>query len=104
MNKNERLQMVKAMEYITRQINDENVFMRWLLCGVADGDIPYGDVAVKPEDLEDLDYYIDDESLADLMGVFLRCMSGAAKSGGLWCDGVLDARTREKDRMTPDAQ
>ena len=37
----ERIKMIKAMEYIARQINDEDVLGRWLVCGVADGDIDY---------------------------------------------------------------
>lgn len=40
--------MVKAMEYIARQINDEEVLMPWLQLGVADGDIYYGDLDAAP--------------------------------------------------------
>ena len=43
--KEERVKMVKAMEFICRQINDEDVFMGWLMNGVADGDIEYGDLS-----------------------------------------------------------
>ena len=46
MNKVERMTMVKAMEFITRNLNDEEVFSDWLAVGVVDGDIdvaPYGD-------------------------------------------------------------
>ena len=39
MNRLERAKMVKAMEFIARQINDENVFEGWLMEGVADEDI-----------------------------------------------------------------
>lgn len=88
MNNNERLTMVKAMEFIARQVNDENVAYRWLVAGVADGDIEYGDTTVRPGDAEEYECYIDDESFADLMTVFLRVMSAARKSGGLYCDGV----------------
>lgn len=66
MNKQERVKMVKAMEYIARQINDEDVFEGWLVSGVEDGDIDYG----------------------DLMNTFLLCMKRAYKSGGLYCDCV----------------
>lgn len=96
MNKVERIKMVKAMEYITRQVNDEAVFERWLIGGVADGDIELGELDVKAEDEESLDYYLEDDEFSDLMGVFLRVMAGAAKSGGLYCDGVLDGRTKSK--------
>lgn len=86
----ERLRMVKAMEYITRQINDEEVFMGWLYSGVADGDIKYGDLS--DDDDGTLEYYIeDDKTFADLMACFLRRMARAKKSGGLYCDGVVDS-------------
>lgn len=87
MNKIERVKMVKAMEFIARQVNDENVFMSWLSVGVADGDIAYGDM--NPVD-EDVEWYAEeDERFADLMDVFLRIMSRAYKSGGLYCDNVV---------------
>ena len=82
----ERTKMVKAMEYICRQINDEEVFMGWLMNGVADGDIEYGDFAPVDENTE---YYIEDDTFAELMGCFLRRMSRAEKSGGLYCGGVV---------------
>ena len=78
MNKVERNKLVCAMEYIARQINDENVFEGWLAEGVADGDMT--------ADCED--YYSDDEHFADLMDAFLWCMHKAYKSGGLYCDVV----------------
>ena len=71
------------MEYIARQINDENVFEGWLVEGVADGDIAYGDMTADCED-----YYSDDEHFADLMDAFLWVMYKAYKSGGLYCDRV----------------
>lgn len=89
MNAEERIKMVKVMEYITRQINDEEVFEIWLISGVADGDIEYGDLEVRDEDREELAVYIEDESFADLMQTFLRVMRAAYKSGGLYCDGVV---------------
>lgn len=82
----ERTRMVKAMEYISRQINNENVFDGWLMNGVADGDIEYGDFA--PVD-DNVDLYIEDESFADLMACFLRIMERAKKSGGLYCGGIV---------------
>lgn len=91
MNKGERVKMVKAMEFIARQINDEEVFMGWLTVGVADGDIKYGDLSdsTTDETFRDIEYYTLDENFSDLMGCFLRRMVGAAKSGGLYCDGVV---------------
>ena len=89
MNKVERMTMVKTMEFITRNLNDEEVFSDWLTVGVADGDIEYGDVAVNLNDEEALEYYIEDENFADLMDTFLKLMKAACKSGGLYCDGVV---------------
>lgn len=85
-NANERAKMVRAMEYITRQINDENIFMSWLYSGVADGDIEYGDLNADIDE-----YYIEDNHFADLMSLFLRLMNRAKKSGGLYCGGIVSA-------------
>lgn len=88
MKKAERIKMVKAMEYIARQINDEDVFWRWLMVGVADGDINYGDLdGGDPDDM--VDWYTKDKNFADLMQRFLNIMVGAQRSGGLFCDGVV---------------
>ncbi len=84
----ERIKMVKAMEYIARQINDEDVFEDWLVSGVADGDIDYGDLSVKATEPDAL-YYAEDAHFADLMDTFLWCLRRAYKSGGLYCDGVV---------------
>lgn len=89
-NEIERVKVVKAMELLARQINDEDIFEGWLTCGVADGDIKYGDLAVNENDLEDLEWYIDDKPFSELMGCFLRCMARARKSGGLYCNGITD--------------
>ena len=89
MNKIERIKMVKAMEFIARQINDEDVLEQWLIYGVADGDIAYGNLNIELDDEADLDYYIDDQSFASLMDDFLTVMADASKDGGLYCDGVV---------------
>lgn len=88
MNITERIQAVKAMEFLARQINDEGIFESWLIDGVADGDIEYGDLAQRKDDAEMLDYYTEDDNFAELLGSFLYCMKRAAKSGGLYCDGI----------------
>ena len=88
----ERMQMVKAMEFIARKINDERVFVgEWLSLGVADGDIKCGDLEVKMPYEEDVafDYVEDEESFAELMQTFLDCMVLANKHGGLYCGGVV---------------
>lgn len=83
MNIKERVKMVRAMELIARTVNDEEVFEGWLMCGVADGDI---DDNTTDEELE---YYAEDVNFADLMETFLRLMSRAKRSGGLYCDGIV---------------
>lgn len=93
MNMKERVQMVKAMEFIARQVNDEGIFMGWLTLGVADGDIPYGDLDYRgtgDEVDEELEYYCEDAVFADLMDTFVRTMKRVAQTDtGLYCDGVV---------------
>lgn len=90
MNKTERIKTVKAMEYLARQLNDESIFCDlWLTYGVADGDIDFGDLSVSSDDLENLEYYTEDEPFSDLMRLFLIVMAKARKSGGLFSDGVV---------------
>ena len=88
MKKDERVKMVKCMEFIAQQVNDEDVFEGWLMNGVADGDIDYGDTDGMDKSGA-AEYYTEDKNFAELMGCFLRVMSRARKSGGLWCDKVL---------------
>ena len=96
MNRPERVRMVKAMEFIARQINDEDVFWGWLMEGVADDDIYYGDLDATPSDVADsAEDYIEDRDFADLMDAFLWCMSRAYKSGGLHCDGIVSRPTTQ---------
>ena len=83
----ERKKMVLAMEYIARQINNEEVFEGWLMSGVADGDIEYGDMDIA--NIVDGDYYIEDDNFKDLMSCFLIMMKEAWRSGGLYCGGVV---------------
>ena len=93
MNKIEREKMVKAMEFIARQINNEDIFDGWLMVGVADGDIEYGDLEVTKDNAGWLDsYYEDDSDFAELMDTFLRKMAQAYKDGGLYCDRVVSGR------------
>ena len=83
MNLSRRAKVVRAMETIARCVNDEEVFYRWLLCGIADGDI---DDDTTDEDLE---YYCEDKTFADLMERFLDLMTAAKKSGGLYEDRIV---------------
>ena len=89
MNLSTRAKLVRAMETIARCVNDEDVFYRWLLCGVADGDI---DNDTTDEDLE---YYCEDETFADLMERFLDLMTAAKRSGGLYEDRIVSKYEEE---------
>lgn len=82
-NKKSRVQMVKAMDYIARCLNDEEELGPWLALGVADEDIKED---TKDEDLE---CYIQDDAFKDLMKLFLKLMQRANKNGGLYCGGVV---------------
>ena len=91
-DREERIAMVKAMEYIARQINDEDILDIWLRLGVADGDIEYGDFQYRDCKMADsaIDYAdFDPTEFADLMATFLRVMNRARLSGGLYCGGVV---------------
>ena len=81
----ERCDMVRAMETVCRNINDEEILMGWLIGGVADGDI---DAETTDEFIID-QYCTDDEEFAELMDCFLRKMKSAYKSGGLYCGDVV---------------
>lgn len=83
MNLSTRAKMVRAMETVARCVNDEEVFEAWLVMCVADGDI---DDNTTDEDLE---YYCEDKTFADLMERFLDLMTAAKKSGGLYVDRIV---------------
>ena len=85
MKREERMKMVKAMEYIARQLNDEEILESWLANGVADGDIADGDLTTYA-DIDD--WYIEDQHFSDLMDTFLYLMK-MTKRNGLYCDGVV---------------
>lgn len=89
MNCIERIKMIKAMEYIVRKINNENIFDIWLRLGVADGDISHGDLSINANEDVDLDYYINDENFCEIMQLFLDILNDANKNGGLYVDGVV---------------
>ena len=89
MNLSARAKVVRAMETIARCVNDEDVFYRWLLYCVADGDI---DENTTDEDLE---YYCEDKTFADLMERFLDLMTAAKRSGGLYEDRIVSKYEEE---------
>jgi hypothetical protein len=83
MNLHERANVVRAMDTLARAINNENILPRWLLVGVADGDVDGNETD------EDLDFYCEDDTFAEIMGLFLQIMSAANKDGGLYVDGIV---------------
>lgn len=89
MNLKTRAEMIRAMETVARAVNDEEVFEAWLVMCVADGDI---DDDTTDEDLE---YYCEDETFADLMERFLDLMTKAKKNGGLYIDKVVSKYEEE---------
>lgn len=90
MKKEVRASVVRAMDTLVNCINDEDIIMAWLSCGVADGDI------TKETTDEDLEcYYEDDEDYRQLMGLFLRLMNRARQSGGLYSDRVTTKEGNE---------
>ena len=96
MNINKRMAMVRAMDFLVRSANNEELYYNWAVLGVADGDVTYdndGPVAV-PTDEDDLAiYYEDDDDFAELMDWFLEIMGNVRRDGGLYVDGVV---SREK--------
>ena len=99
MNKKERTKMVKAMEFIARNMNDEGAFCNlWLPFGVADGDIEYGDLSDTDGNNSDTEYYTEDNNFSDLMKLFLKLMA-IANSNGLYCDGILSGKKYYSDFM-----
>ena len=82
----ERAKMCVAMEYIVRQLNSEDIlFDEWLLDGIADGDIPYGNL--DPTVVEQV--YLEDDAFQHIMECFLRCMELSLRFGGLYCGGIV---------------
>lgn len=84
MNKAERCKAVRAVDFLARSMNNEDIlYGKWLMGGVADGDI------TDETTDEDLEWYIEDMNFSELMACFLRCMKAANEDGGLYIDGVV---------------
>ena len=84
MNKAERIAAIKAMDLLTRCVNNEEILVnRWFAYGVADGDITEDTTG------EDLEYYLEDDNFRDLIKCFLICIKDAYKDGGLYIDGIV---------------
>ena len=74
--KTERANLVLAMEYMMRNCATD-VPEGWLMCGVADGDIDYGDTDAGMVD----DYYLEDENFEELVECFNRQMRVLRRDG-----------------------
>lgn len=103
-NKIERMKMIKAMEFIARNVNNEQVFNIWLADGVGDGEIEYGDLSVTEADTEG--YYCGgdgwkqdeaDRHFSELMDTFMFMMDKAYKNGGLYCGNVCGGEKPRKE-------
>lgn len=86
MSKENRAEIVKAMDLIVSCINNEDFIDSWLMCGVADGDIK--DETTMLKDIVDMGY-CEDQTFSDLMTLFLKLMYRAGGNGGLYCDGIV---------------
>lgn len=87
-NKKERIQAIRAMDFLARSINNENILEAWLANGIPDGEITDD---TKDEELE---WLIDDESLDEITEKFCACMARAKFNGGLFIDGVTVGESR----------
>lgn len=99
MNRFKRAKMVMAMDEIVTSLNNESNIDAWLMGGVADGDIT-SDTTWKDVP----DYYLEDNTFADLMALFMRIMRYAledeefdeddrhAGNGLLYCNGIVSKR------------
>lgn len=84
MDKKERITAVRAMDFLARSVNNEELLIPWFMEGVADGDI---DEDTTDEELED--YVNDDIYFSELMELFLKVMSAAHEDGGLYIDKIV---------------
>jgi len=81
-NMHARADAIRAMDFLARSINDEDICLNYWLCdGVADGDIN------GKETDEDLDYYTEEDNFVEITDLFVWCMN-AARKDGLYIDSV----------------
>lgn len=81
LTREEKASLVLAMEYMVRNINDEEIIDGWLRCGVPDGDIAYGETDVNMVD----ESYTDNDTFKEFVECFTRRLKFATERGGL-CD------------------
>lgn len=92
-NLRERKTMLACMEFISRRVNDEELFFNtWLLNGIPDGEISdenlLKDFTEEADSIED--FYITEETFEEIMTCFLYEMSRAySERSGLYCDSCV---------------
>jgi hypothetical protein len=83
-NFKERIAVIKAMDLIIHNLNDERDIFWWLENGVPDGEINED----TPE--EDLQWLVEeDDMFADIMSTFTKIMRRQPVNGAMWVDNVL---------------
>ena len=89
MNKQERLQAIRAMDTIAKMLNDENEYIWWANMGIPDGEI---DETTKDKEIE---WLCDDDIFPDLLFNFCRIfgMKKEKATGFLYCDNVTGKET-----------
>ena len=92
-NLRERKTMLACMEFISRHINDEELFFEtWLSNGMPDSEINYENLFVNFTEEADLieDFYASEETFEEIMTCFLHEMYRAyLEKSGLYCDSCL---------------
>ena len=70
----QRRKNVYMMDIIIKHLNDENQLERWLMCGVADGDIEEGETNIFDSII---DWYVEEENYKELVDLFLNILGDA---------------------------
>ena len=76
LTKEEKANLILAMEYMMRNCATD-VPEGWLMCGVADGDLKYGET---DKDMVD-EYYTENESFKEIVECFTRNMPKLKRVG-----------------------
>ena len=84
-NIEDRRKMILCMEFIMRNLNDEELFYRWILAGIPDDEFKFGEF--NPEVVDD--YYIDPENFKDFVRIFLDILKSTEEGNAIYCGAVL---------------
>lgn len=79
-----RADVVRAMDMMVSTINDESLIDKWLMLGVADGDISSD---TTNEEIDELGY-TNDKTFGELLTLFLKLMNRASDDG-LYFDKIV---------------